>query len=67
MDKRLVVVVDGWDATSPHPHGHYVRTLGTIGDKNTETVGAPKGCLDFLFSCREACGSRGWPLSVLRH
>jgi exosome complex exonuclease DIS3/RRP44 len=33
MDKRIVVVVDGWDPDSTHPHGHYVRTLGAIGDK----------------------------------
>lgn len=38
MDKRIVVAVDGWDADSTHPAGHYVRTLGTIGDKDTETV-----------------------------
>lgn len=38
MDKRLVVVIDSWPADSTHPMGHYVRTLGTIGDKDTETV-----------------------------
>jgi hypothetical protein len=38
MDKRLVVVVDSWEPDSLHPSGHYVRTLGVIGDKNTETV-----------------------------
>ncbi|KAG1657968.1 hypothetical protein FOA52_004739, partial [Chlamydomonas sp. UWO 241] len=37
MDKRLLVAIDGWDADSMYPHGHYVRTLGTIGDKATET------------------------------
>jgi exosome complex exonuclease DIS3/RRP44 len=36
-DKRLVVAVDGWDADSPFPEGHYVRTLGPIGDLGTET------------------------------
>jgi exosome complex exonuclease DIS3/RRP44 len=36
-DKRLVVVVDGWQADSPFPEGHYVRTLGPIGDLSTET------------------------------
>ena len=37
MDKRLVVVIDGWDADSAYPSGHYVRTLGTIGDRDAET------------------------------
>jgi exosome complex exonuclease DIS3/RRP44 len=36
-DKRLVVAVDSWDAASKYPRGHYVRTLGPIGDKATET------------------------------
>ena len=36
-DKRLVVAVDGWDVTSRFPRGHYVRTLGPVGDKATET------------------------------
>ena len=39
MDKRLVVAIDSWPADSTHPLGHYVRTLGVIGDKDTETVG----------------------------
>eukprot|EP00967_Tisochrysis_lutea_P032839 scaffold38860_cov18-Tisochrysis_lutea.AAC.1 len=38
MDKRLVVAIDSWPSDSTHPLGHYVRTLGTIGDKDTETV-----------------------------
>ena len=38
MDKRIVVAVDGWEVDSMYPHGHYIRTLGTIGDKDTETV-----------------------------
>lgn len=37
MDKRIVVAIDGWDADSRYPNGHYVRTLGTIGDRDTET------------------------------
>ena len=37
MDKRLVVVIDGWDEDSAYPQGHYVRTLGTIGDRDAET------------------------------
>lgn len=36
-DKRIVVAIDGWDIDAPYPHGHYVRSLGTIGDRTTET------------------------------
>lgn len=35
--KRIVVVIDSWDINSKYPSGHYVRTLGDIGDKDTET------------------------------
>ncbi|KAF8058848.1 RRP44A [Scenedesmus sp. PABB004] len=37
MDKRLVVAIDGWDTDSMYPAGHYVRTLGLIGDRDVET------------------------------
>lgn len=37
MDKRVLVVIDSWPADSRFPLGHYVRTLGVIGDKETET------------------------------
>lgn len=37
MDKRIVVVIDAWEADSLYPQGHYVRTLGVIGDQDTET------------------------------
>lgn len=36
-DKRLVVAIDSWDADSMYPSGHYVRTLGNIGDRDVET------------------------------
>lgn len=45
MDKRLVVAIDSWPSDSTHPCGHYVRTLGTIGEKDTETVRV------FVFVC----------------
>ena len=32
-----MVAVDSWEADSLYPSGHYVRTLGAIGDKETET------------------------------
>jgi exosome complex exonuclease DIS3/RRP44 len=37
LDKRIVVAIDAWDADARFPRGHYVRTLGVIGDKATET------------------------------
>jgi exosome complex exonuclease DIS3/RRP44 len=37
MDKRIIVAIDGWNVSSKHPHGHYVRSLGYISDKETET------------------------------
>ena len=36
-DKRIIVAVDAWDSSSRFPRGHYVRTLGKIGDKAIET------------------------------
>ena len=35
-DKRLLVAIDGWPAASKYPLGHYVRTIGPIGDKAAE-------------------------------
>ena len=32
-DKRIVVAMDAWDTDSAYPAGHYVRTLGAIGDR----------------------------------
>lgn len=37
MDKRILVRIDSWPANSRYPHGHYVRTLGPIGDADAET------------------------------
>lgn len=37
MDKRIIVAVDSWDCSSRFPSGHYVRTIGQIGDRDTET------------------------------
>lgn len=37
MDKRIAVVVDDWPPDSLYPTGHYIRTLGQIGDLATET------------------------------
>ena len=34
---RILVSVDSWPADSEYPLGHYVRTLGKAGTKDTET------------------------------
>lgn len=36
LDKRIIVSVDSWDCLSRYPSGHYVRTIGEIGDRETE-------------------------------
>jgi exosome complex exonuclease DIS3/RRP44 len=35
--RRIVVCIDSWERTSRYPSGHYVRTIGNIGDKEAET------------------------------
>ncbi|KAL5706081.1 Exosome complex exonuclease RRP44 A [Ranunculus cassubicifolius] len=37
LDKRIVVAVDSWNCSSRYPSGHYVRTIGDIGDRDTES------------------------------
>jgi exoribonuclease R len=37
MDKRIVVAIDGWAAHERYPRGHYVRTIGAIGERAAET------------------------------
>ncbi|XP_059826436.1 exosome complex exonuclease RRP44 [Hypanus sabinus] len=34
---RIIVVIDGWPRNSRYPNGHFVKTLGNAGDKETET------------------------------
>jgi exoribonuclease R len=59
MDKRLVVAIDGWDTDSMYPSGHYVRTLGVIGDRDVETVSrrcdAPAGFASAVFLLLHFC------------
>ena len=31
------MAIDAWEADSLYPSGHYTRTLGPIGDRDTET------------------------------
>ena len=35
-NKRIIVALDSWPRHSRYPLGHFVRTVGTIGDKPTE-------------------------------
>lgn len=37
IDKRIMVSVDSWEPTSRYPSGHYVRMIGDIGDRATES------------------------------
>jgi exosome complex exonuclease DIS3/RRP44 len=37
IGKRIIVAIDNWEKGSKYPNGHYVRTLGDVGDKKTET------------------------------
>jgi exosome complex exonuclease DIS3/RRP44 len=37
LTKRITVAIDGWDANSMYPDGHYVGTLGEIYDNDTES------------------------------
>lgn len=37
LDKRIIVAVDSWDCQSRYPFGHYVRIIGEIGDRDTES------------------------------
>uniref|UniRef100_UPI003AAC6BD3 exosome complex exonuclease RRP44 n=1 Tax=Centroberyx gerrardi TaxID=166262 RepID=UPI003AAC6BD3 len=35
--QRIMVAIDGWPKQSRYPNGHFVRSLGSAGDKQTET------------------------------
>lgn len=35
-DQRFVVRIDSWELGSQYPNGHFVRTLGAVGDQDTE-------------------------------
>jgi exosome complex exonuclease DIS3/RRP44 len=37
IGKRIIVSIDSWEKHSKYPSGHYVRTVGEVGDKQTET------------------------------
>ena len=38
VDQRIVVVIDSWPCDSPYPEGHYVKSLGKLGDVGAETA-----------------------------
>ena len=37
--ERIVVRIDNWPVNSAYPNGHFVRSLGAIGDLETEMDG----------------------------
>eukprot|EP00897_Mesotaenium_endlicherianum_P007577 jgi/Mesen1/6848/ME000351S05966 len=45
VSKRIIVAIDAWERTSPFPTGHYVKTLGDIGDRATESEVPGQGML----------------------
>ncbi|KAH9316307.1 hypothetical protein KI387_024934 [Taxus chinensis] len=57
IDKRIIVAVDSWDRMSRYPSGHYIRTIGEIGDRDTETEASC--AFHFLIKCQRL----GCPLS----
>jgi len=38
VGKRIIVAIDSWPCDSRYPKGHYVSTLGNIGEKSVETA-----------------------------
>ncbi|XP_071531275.1 exosome complex exonuclease RRP44 [Panulirus ornatus] len=34
--KRIIVAIDSWSRDSRNPKGHFVRVIGTVGDKDAE-------------------------------
>jgi len=36
IGNRILVAIDGWPRTSEFPIGHFIKSLGKIGDKNAE-------------------------------
>ncbi|KAI7810659.1 putative exosome complex exonuclease RRP44 [Triplophysa rosa] len=37
VGQKIMVAIDGWPKSSRYPNGHFVKSLGTAGDKDTET------------------------------
>lgn len=37
LDKRILVQIDSWPITSYYPVGHYIKSIGLIGDHEAET------------------------------
>lgn len=37
LGKRIAIALDAWVRTSKYPTGHFVRVIGDIGDRETET------------------------------
>uniref|UniRef100_A0A7S2RTJ9 DIS3-like exonuclease 1 n=1 Tax=Mucochytrium quahogii TaxID=96639 RepID=A0A7S2RTJ9_9STRA len=70
VGQRFVVCIDDWDVSSRYPSGHYVHTLGPIGDIATESLailvetGLDKHLKEFTseaLKCLPAAGSNWVP------
>jgi len=53
-----MVAMDSWPPTSRYPQGHYVKTLGDIGDRETESEVSGQAerrpCQD-MHTCNDWC------------
>lgn len=68
-NQRLLVAIDSWPRASKYPQGHYIKCLGTIGDKDTENQvlllehDVPHLCFtDAVLNCLPSEGP-GWRIS----
>jgi len=44
MDQRIIVAIDSWPRNSAYPHGHLLRKLCTIGDKDISGAWCSSWC-----------------------
>ncbi|KAL6071315.1 DIS3 mitotic control [Balamuthia mandrillaris] len=70
-DQRFIVAIDSWEKDSFYPNGHYVLSLGPIGDLETETaalltensVSAPPFPAAILNSLPSLTGPDAWAVT----
>ena len=55
LDKRIIVAVDSWGRLSRYPSGHYVRTIGEIGDRDTESEVCKRKFYFIFIYCVRVC------------
>mmetsp|Transcript_12716 Transcript_12716/g.42240 ORF Transcript_12716/g.42240 Transcript_12716/m.42240 type:complete len:766 (-) Transcript_12716:933-3230(-) len=64
--KLILVSVDLWDAGHRFPTGHYVRTLGAVGDKEAESeailIEHEVNCAPFSPQVQACLPAKGWTI-----